>query len=161
MKWATMVSGDPVCAIPTGYTYDNVNNRLDCSTTYWSTNLLTTACTLCDSTLHRVKAGSFPTYTCNCDNANGYYEEAGVCVYKACDLEGQQSGEVCWKQSGTLPNGCVTNSTADGIWECYCDDSNHWTAPSTINGNCICNNDNTDWWTLSGSSCVCDADTNH
>ena len=79
---------------------------------------------------------------------------------KACQTDGQQSGEVCWKQSGTLPNGCVLDSS-DSDLECKCDTDNHWKAPSTINGNCICNNDDTDWWTLSGTSCTCDADTNH
>ena len=160
MKWATVDTGNPVCTIPTGYVYDNTNNRLDCDTTYWSTNLGTTGCSLCDATAHRVKAGFYPTYTCNCDNANGYYDVAGVCVYKACALEGQQSGEECWKQSGTLPNGCIED-TSDPDLQCKCDTTNHWKAPSTIDGDCICNDADTDWWTLSGSSCTCDADTNH
>ena len=93
MKWATINPGNAVCTIPPEYVYDATNDRLDCGTNYWSSDAANVACTLCDTNAHRIKDGTWPTYTCECNQADGYYDVSGTCVMKACQTDGQQSGE--------------------------------------------------------------------
>ena len=136
-----------VCNIPAGFAYDAANDRVDCDANYYNTGGTlgvdsATTCVICDDgSNHKKRGGSYPSWTCGCDTDAGYYDDGtgtGTCVYKPCELTGQQAGESeCWKVSGVLPTGCKYEDVSPYI--CTCDTSAKFEPTSAANdNNCQC-----------------------